>query len=174
MLTVTVSGQPTARFGSPLLCLIKHLALKRFGIKTALRSRGERQAASVCHRSNTMTKRFLKALILLLPVLAFAQSSSTPSTYQPATITAVKPLDSGDNSNANDVLYEVSVKVGGTVYVVLTPSPSPSGSIMYVVGRQLLVHVNHDTITWSDIMGQTYKAPIISRIPISDASKPQS
>ena len=163
MLTVTVSGQPTARFGSPLLCLIKHLALKRFGIKTALRSRGERQAASVCHRSNTMTKRFLKALILLLPVLAFAQSSSTPSTYQPATITAVKPLDSGDNSNANDVLYEVSVKVGEMVYVVLTPSPSPSGIIMYVVGRQLLVHVNDDTITWNDIMGQTYKSPIISK-----------
>ena len=110
-----------------------------------------------------MTKRFLKALILLLPVLAFAQSSSTPSTYQPATITVVKPLDSGDNSNTNDVLYEVSVKVGETVYVVLTPSPSPSGIIMYVVGRQLLVHVNDDTITWNDIMGQTYKSPIISK-----------
>jgi hypothetical protein len=41
----------------------------------------------------------------------------------------------------------VSVKVGETVYVVLTPSPSPSGIIMYVVGRQLLVHVNDDTIT---------------------------
>ena len=94
-----------------------------------------------------MTKLFLRALILLFPVLAFAQASSTPSTYQPPTITAVTPLDSGDNSNADDVLYEVSVKVGETVYVVLTPSPSPSGIIMYVVGRQLLVHVNDDTIT---------------------------
>lgn len=119
-----------------------------------------------------MTKLFLRALILLLPVLAFAQSSSTASTYQPATITAVKPLDSGDNSNANDVLYEVSVKVGETVYVVLTPSPSPSGIIMYVVGRQVLVHVNDDTITWNDIMGESYKAPIISRIQVSDGYKP--
>jgi hypothetical protein len=110
MLTVTVSGQPTARFGIPLLFLIKHLALKRFGIKTALPSSGERRAAPICHRSNTMTKLFLRALILLFPVLAFAQASSTPSTYQPPTITAVTPLDSGDNSNADDVLYEVSGK----------------------------------------------------------------
>lgn len=121
-----------------------------------------------------MAKLFLRAVMLLLPALVFAQSSSTATTYQPATITAVKPLQSEESSTDIGMLYEVSVKVGHTIYVVLTPSPSPSGSIMYVVGRQLLVRVNNDTITWNDIMGQSYKAPIISRSPISDGSGPQS
>lgn len=120
-----------------------------------------------------MTRFFLTTLILLLPALAFAQSSSAPSTYQVATISVVKPLYSGGTFSATDALYELSVKVGETAYVVLAPSPSPSGSIMYVVGRQLLVRVNDDTITWNDIMGQTYKSPIISRSQIADGSQPQ-
>jgi len=125
-----------------------------------------------------MTKRFLKALILLLPALALAQSPSAPSTYQPATITAVKPHQPAqtsipDYALAPDSLYEVTVKIGGTAYVVLTPSPSPSGTILYTVGRDVLVHIGDTTITWNDIMGQSHEVPIVSSTPIADTSKPQ-
>jgi len=44
MLTVTVSGQPTARFEIPFLLLIKHLAVVPYGIRTAPFSGGESQA----------------------------------------------------------------------------------------------------------------------------------
>ena len=125
-----------------------------------------------------MAKLFLRALILLLPALALAQSPFASSIYQPATITAVKPHQPAQNSSPDysldrDSVYEVTVKVGGTVYVVLTPSPSPSGTILYAVGRDVLVHIGDTTITWNDIMGQSHEVPIVSSTPIADTSKPQ-
>ena len=77
----------------------------------------------------------------------------------------VRPHQSAGASNPDDALYEVSAVVGRTVYVVLTPSPSPSGAIRYAVGREVLVHVGDNTITWNDIMGQSHEVPIISRSP---------
>ena len=126
-----------------------------------------------------MQKLFLRTLIFLLPALAFAQSPSTSPTYQPATITAVKPHQPAQNSSVDyalypESIYEVTVKVGGTAYVVLTPSPSPSGTILYAVGREVLVHIGENTITWNDIMGQSHEVPILSRTPNADATKPQN
>ncbi|HVO59967.1 MAG TPA: hypothetical protein VMT53_03480 [Terriglobales bacterium] len=113
-----------------------------------------------------------------MPALAFAQSLPTSSTYQPATITAVRPHQPAQSSSLDpalrpDSLYEVTVKVGETVYVVLTPSPSPSGTILYAVGREVLIHLGDNTITWNDIMGQSHEVPIVSRTSIADATKPQ-
>ena len=126
-----------------------------------------------------MTKLFLRTLIFLLPALALAQSPSTTSTYQLATIAAVKQYQPAQNSSLDsalspDSLYEVTVKVGETVYVVLTPSPSPSGTIVYAVGREVLVHIGDNTITWNDIMGQSHEVPIVSRTSNADATQPQS
>ena len=64
-----------------------------------------------------------------------------------------------------EAVYEVSVKVNGTTYVVLTKSPSGESSILYAVGRELLVHVGENTITWNDILGQSHEVPIVSRGP---------
>ena len=121
-----------------------------------------------------MPKLLLGTLIILLPALVLAQSSSTSLTYQPATIIAVNPHRYPGNSNPNDALYDVSVKVKRTLYVVVTTSPSPSGSIQYAVGREVLVRVSDDTITWNDIMGESHEVPIISRSPITGISTAQS
>lgn len=112
-------------------------------------------------------------LVLLLPALAFAQSAATSSVYQLAIITDVKQLPTPESPDPDEGLYAVSMKVGPTAYVVLTPSPSPPGSILYAAGAQLLVHLGDDTIIWDDAMGQRYKSPILSKTPIDDTSKPQ-
>ena len=121
-----------------------------------------------------MPKLLLGILMFLSPVLALAQSSPGSSTYQPATIIDVRPHQSPGGSNSDDALYEVSAEVGRTVYVVLTPSPSPAGAIRYAVGREVLVHVGEKTITWNDIMGQSHEVPIISRTPIADTLTPHN
>jgi len=121
-----------------------------------------------------MPKLLLGILITFLPALMLAQSSSSSVTYQPATIMAVNPQPSAGNSHPNDALYEVSVKVKQTLYVVVTKSPSPSGSIQYAVGREVLVQIGDDTITWNDIMGESHEVPIISRTTITDTSTAQS
>ncbi len=115
-----------------------------------------------------MPKLLLGILMFFSPALAFAQSSPASSTYQPATIIDVRPHQSPGASNSDDALYEVSAEVGRTVYVVLTPSPSPSGAIRYAVGREVLVHVGDNTITWNDILGQSHEVPIIRRTPVPD------
>ena len=120
-----------------------------------------------------MSKVLLAMLFLCLPILVLAQTSATSSRYQLATIIAVNPHPSAGNSNPDDALYEVSAVVGRTVYVVLTPSPSPSGAIQYAVGREVLVHVGDNTITWNDILGQSHGAPIISRRSFAGSSKSQ-
>ena len=121
-----------------------------------------------------MPKLLLGTLITLLPALVLAQSSSTSLTYQPATIMAVNPHPPTGNSNPHDALYEVSVKVKRTIYVVVTTSPSPSGSIQYAVGGEVLVKVGDHTITWNDIMGESHEVPIIGRSLITDTSTAQS
>ena len=121
-----------------------------------------------------MPKLLLGILMFFSPALAFAQSSLTSSTYQPATIVEVRPHQSPGGSNPDDVLYEVSAEVGRTLYVVLTPSPSPSGAIRYAVGREVLVHVGEKTITWNDIMGQSHEVPILRRTPVADTLTPHN
>lgn len=121
-----------------------------------------------------MSKTILGILVVLLPILAFAQSPSSASSYQPATITSVKLHEPAKNPVPADALYEVSVRAGRAVYVVLTPSPSPAGTILYSVGREILIHIGDSTITWNDIMGQSHEVPIISKTPVADASGNQN
>ncbi len=66
-----------------------------------------------------MPKILVGILLLFLPALTFAQASAASSRYQPATITQVKPHQSGDVPAPGEAVYEVSVKVNGITYVVL-------------------------------------------------------
>ncbi len=118
-----------------------------------------------------MPKLLLGILMFLSPVLALAQSSPMSSPYEPATIIDVKLYQSAADSNPDNALYEVSVKVKQTIYVVLTAPPDGSGTIRCAIGRELLVHVDDNTITWNDILGRSHEAPVISRGPIADSSK---
>jgi hypothetical protein len=38
-----------------------------------------------------------------------------------------------------------------------------SGTVKYVAGRQLLVHVGKNTITYNDILGRSQEVPIVSQ-----------
>ena len=121
-----------------------------------------------------MYKVLLRVVLLCLPALVLAQSPPTASRYQPATITQVKLHQSEDAPAPGDAVYEVSVKVNGTTYVVLTKSPSGDSTILYAIGRDILVTVGENTIIWNDILGQSHEVPIVSRGPISDNSKSQT
>ena len=120
-----------------------------------------------------MSKILLTVVLLCLPALVLAQSPPTASRYQLATITQVKPYQSGGTPAPGEAVYEVSVKVNGTTYVVLTKSPSGDSTILYAIGRDILVTVGENTIIWNDILGQSHEVPIMSRGPIGDSSKSQ-
>jgi len=97
--------------------------------------------------------------IWLFTLPAFSQSAEK---YQVGTITAVKAHQSAGNSGS-DVSYDVSVKVGDTVYVVLYTPPLGATPVKYAAGRNLLVLVGEKTIRYNDIVGQSLEVPIVSR-----------
>ena len=121
-----------------------------------------------------MSKVLLTMLFLCLPIVVLAQASVTASRYQPATITQVQPHQSGDTPAPAEAVYEVSVKVNGITYVVVTKSPLGDSAILYAIGRELLVKVDENTITWNDILGQSHEVPILRRGPIANSSKSQA
>jgi hypothetical protein len=77
-----------------------------------------------------------------------------------------------DGSTAFDVVsYDVSVKVGNTLYVVLYTPPLGMSTIKFAGGRQLLVLAGKKTIKYNDILGQSLEVPIISQKPAASAKQ---
>lgn len=112
--------------------------------------------------------RFVICICLAAFPLWGQSSPNTSSNYEVATITDVQ---SHPDSRPGVVSYDVSVRVGKTIYVVLyTPSPGMD-TVKYAAGRELLVQVNEKTITYNDILGQSLKVPIVSQRPAAKPTK---
>jgi len=112
-----------------------------------------------------MRKSLLLIIICAAALPAFCEPSAK---YEVATILDVKPHQSaGDSSSSAAASYDVSVKVGGTIYLVLYTDTLGTGTVKYVAGREALVHVGKNTITYNDISGQSHEVPIISQKPVT-------
>ena len=110
-------------------------------------------------------------VILLTTFLAFGQSTSK---YQVGTITEVKLHQSAGGGASDAASYDVSVKVGDTIYVALyTPAPGEE-TVKYAAGRDLLVLVGKNTITYNDILGRSFVVPIESQKPAANIKPSKS
>ena len=105
-------------------------------------------------------------LIVFTMLSAFGQSTSK---YQVGTITEVKVHQSAGSSASDGPSYDVSVKVGSTIYVVLYTPALGEETVKYAAGRDLLVLVGKNTITYNDILGRSFAVTIESR---RSAAKP--
>ena len=105
--------------------------------------------------------------ILLMTFPAFCQSTSK---YQVGTITEVKAHQAVGSGASDAASYDVSVKVGNTIYVVLYIPALGEETVKYAAGRDLLVLVGKNTITYNDILGRSFAVPIESQRP---ALKPE-
>jgi hypothetical protein len=101
---------------------------------------------------------------------AICQSASK---YEVATIVEVEPHQAAGDGATHDVSYEVSVKVGGTIYVVLYTPPLGTDTVRYAAGRELLVLVGEKTITYNDILGQSQDVTILRRKPAVQTKQPK-
>jgi hypothetical protein len=107
-----------------------------------------------------MLKMFRVACVCLLTLPALCE----PPKYEVATIMAVKPHQpASDDGSEVARKYDVSVKVADTIYLTLYTDVVGTSTIKYAAGRELLVHVGKDTITYNDILGQSHDVPIISQ-----------
>jgi hypothetical protein len=107
--------------------------------------------------------RVVSPLCILLTVFpAFGQSTSK---YHVGTITEVRVHQTAGSGASDAASYDVSVKVGDTIYVVLYTPPLGEETVKYSAGRDLLVLVGKRTITYNDLLGQSYEVPIESQKP---------
>ena len=106
--------------------------------------------------------------IIALCLLTFPTLCQPMSKWQIAIITEVKPHDAAGDSAFDRPRYDVSVKVGDTIYVVLYTQPWGELPAKYETGLELLVLVGKDTITYNDILGRSLQVPIESHRPASE------
>ena len=113
-----------------------------------------------------MLRRLIAVLTLcLLTLPALCQSASN---WQIATIIEVKPHPAAGEDASDPITYDISVKVGDSVYLVRYTTPAGEIAPKYVAGRDLLVLVGKNTITYNDILGRSLQVPIESRRPATE------
>ena len=111
------------------------------------------------------------SLIFFTMLSAFGQSASK---YQVGTITEVKAHQAAGSGASDTASYDVSVKVGDTVYVVLYTPALGEETVKYAAGRDLLVLVGKNKITYNDILGQSHDVPIENQKPAAKTKQPKS
>ena len=98
--------------------------------------------------------------------LVSEQATGNASKYQVGTITAVE-LHRAADADHSVTSYEVSVRVGNTVIVGLYTPPLGMENVKYEAGRDLLVLIGEDTITYNDMLGNSLQVPILSRATVT-------
>lgn len=112
-----------------------------------------------------MRRLIVAVTLCLLTLAALGQSTSK---YQVAIITGVKPRQAAGDGASEPASYDVSVKVGDTIYVVLYTQPLGEIPAEYETGRELLVLVGKKTITYNDMLGRSLQVPIESQRPVTE------
>jgi hypothetical protein len=101
--------------------------------------------------------------ILIGAVILSAYGQTSSSKFQPGTITAVVAHQNAPGESSGVARYDVSVKVGNTVYKVLYTPPNGADRVKYSAGVELLVSVGTDTLTFNSQLSGTTVVPILSR-----------
>ena len=107
-------------------------------------------------------------VVIALCVLTVPALCQSTSKWQVATITGVKPHPAAKEDASDPITYDVSVRVGDTSYVVHYTTPAGEIPPKYASGRDLLVLVGKNTITYNDMLGRSLQVPIESHRPAAD------
>lgn len=114
-----------------------------------------------------MLKQMAAICFCLLTLPAMCEPAAK---YEVATILEVKPYQStGETSSV--ATYEISTRVGDTIYVTLYADSLGTGTVRYAAGRELLVHIEKATLTYNDILGQSHTLRIIRQKPVTRAKQ---
>ena len=103
--------------------------------------------------------------VIALCLLTFPALCQSAPKWQIATITEVKPHPAAGEDASDPSAYDVSVKVDDTIYVVRYTTPAGEVAPKYAAGRDLLVLVEKNTITYNDILGRSHQVPIENHRP---------
>lgn len=100
--------------------------------------------------------------------LGFGQSSKL--TYEVGTITEVTHHDPDSARDSGTAAYDISVRVGNIVYVVLYTLPPGKLNPKYRAGMELPVLVGSKTIRFNDMRGHPVEVPILRHKTVDQQS----
>jgi len=103
-------------------------------------------------------------LILLFSLAVWAQDKTM---YQAGTVMDVQLHQPSKGAKS----YDVSIKVGNIVYVVLATPPAGSDTLQYKVGLATTVFVDGKNMRVNDITGKTWTVPILRQKEVGAAGK---
>ena len=109
--------------------------------------------------------------VFALCLLTFSALCQSASKWEIATITEVKPHPAAGEDASDPITYDVSVKVGGTIYLVRYTTPAGELAPKYASGREMLVLVGKNTITYNDMLGRSLQVPIESQRPAAESKR---
>jgi hypothetical protein len=138
-----------------------------FAARASLCWRRPTYISDCCAKQDMLTRPILIAILICsVTILAVGQSASPR--YQPGTIVAVRAHHAGAGDASLVRRYDISVKVGNTIYVVLYTQPRGTINPEYRAGLDLPVLVGSNTVRFNDRLGRSKELPILSRRTIPE------
>lgn len=113
-------------------------------------------------------------IVFCISLTVFSAFGQSAPKYQVGTITEVKTHQNAAGGATSAASYDISLKVTDTIYVVLYTPPLGEETVKYAAGRDLLVLVGKSTVTYNDILGQSFAVPIESRRPAAKPNQSKS
>ena len=116
------------------------------------------------HNTRTWLNVTAPIACVLVACLSFGalKSSCEKKVWRSGTILKVEPRTNATSDSAGVQQYDVSVGVGGKVYVVLVSPPKNKPEPSYYVGMSVAVSIEGDVLKFNDLRGNTRTARILS------------
>jgi hypothetical protein len=118
------------------------------------------QSADDGFANSSSLRLFIVGLFVFLIGPAFCQSRPA---YEVGTILEVKVHQPAEKQDALMKRYDISVKVGNTIYLVLFTPPEGSNIVEYKTGLDLPVLVVGKTMKFTDTLGRPVIVPILNQ-----------
>jgi hypothetical protein len=115
-------------------------------------------------KEKSSMRRHWIALLIFASVMAVGQKSE----WQHGVIVAVMKHAEPQAADSQTSNYDITVRVGDYVYVVLYTVPKNSSTVEYRVGSDVVVLVGDSTLTINDVQGIPHRGRILSRKEITE------
>jgi hypothetical protein len=110
-----------------------------------------------------MRRALTVAAICLVGICSFAQSD----TWTVGTIVDVKLRPGMKSVDVSSSEYDISIKVGDTIYIVLYTTPKSRTGLPYRAGHEVPIRVGSTMLTFLDVRGGMKEVPILSSRKVS-------
>jgi hypothetical protein len=102
------------------------------------------------------------AVIIILCFAGKRSLGEDKKVYQAGTIVDIKAHQPAPGTDNGKKEFDVSIKVGNKIYVVLYSPPGGQDFAEYGVGMDRTVFVEGDTMKLNDLLGRTRILPVLS------------